>query len=178
MRLTTPTARISYELLHRSGIDNATHDLCVDRLNAKGETVTLFHADCSAPGWKTFGLDVTYFSFEKPPAEDMMLIADARVIVDALVYWIDVASRREAVHDPDTEQKLRKKAEEFKALQKTRGLRIRFHEQRRLGVDGHGAEEKQKYQEEVESCRRRQENGANGDERFQRVSPGSGVAKE
>ncbi|KAH4060477.1 hypothetical protein HBH49_002790 [Parastagonospora nodorum] len=106
------STRISYELLHRSGIDNATYDLCVDRLSAKGETITLFHADCSAPGWKMFGLDVAYFSFEKPPVEDMIPIADAHVIVDALVYCIDVASCRGAVHDPDMEYKLRKEVED------------------------------------------------------------------
>jgi hypothetical protein len=69
-----------------------------------------------------FGLDVAYFSFEKPPVEDMIPIADAHFIVDALVYCIDFASCREAVHGPDTEYKLRKEVEDYKALHTTRRL--------------------------------------------------------
>jgi hypothetical protein len=125
-RLTINAARISYEPLKRGilsgrahGIGNATHDLCIDRLNAKRETVTLFYADCSAPGWKTFGLDTAYSSFDKPSVTDMTPISNANIIVDALVYCIDVTSRREAVHDPDIEHKLLEEVEEYKVRQKS-----------------------------------------------------------
>jgi hypothetical protein len=119
-------ARISFErykggspIFPKHGVDNATHYLTIDRLNAKGDITALLHADCLALGWQTWGMEVPYYTFGKPLVKDMIPITNTDVVVDALVYCVDVASGREAVHDPETEHKLAEEVKEYKALQKS-----------------------------------------------------------
>jgi hypothetical protein len=123
--LTFPSARISFEAFkdcspfnRNHGVDNATHYLTIDRLNGKGDTTTLLHADCSAPDWQMWGMDAPYYTLGKPAAKDMTPITSTKVVIDALVHCIDIASGREAVHDPDTEHQLAQEVTEYKALQK------------------------------------------------------------
>jgi hypothetical protein len=104
--------------LHRQGVDDATHDLTIDRLNAQFKTTTLLNVECCAPGWQIWGLDAAHYAYGKPAAKDMIPIASPFVVVDALVHCVDVTSRREAVHDPDTEHKLAQEVREYKAAQK------------------------------------------------------------
>ena len=119
----TATARVSLELYNGTspfapshGVDNATHNLTIDRLNAKFDTVLLFHADCCAPGWEIWGVE--HPNPLRPSTEDKIPITNPNIIVDALVHCIDNTSHREAVHDPDTEYKLTQEVKEYKKLQK------------------------------------------------------------
>jgi hypothetical protein len=99
------------------GVDNATHLIALDRLNAGNKDVTLISVDCLAPGWQMWALDTPYFSPTKPAIEDRIPVTDPIVIVDALVHCIDVKSRREAVHNPDADHEFEQKDKDYRALQ-------------------------------------------------------------
>jgi len=90
------------------------------RHNVKLDTVVLFHADCADSAWETWGTGDP--NPLRPAAEHRIPIARPGVIVDALVHCIDVASRREAVHEPDALHKLREDVGRYEALQGERSL--------------------------------------------------------
>jgi hypothetical protein len=82
------------------GIDKATHVLNISCLTAKLERKRIMVADLAAPGWETWG--------SNEPDGTRIPFANPRVIIEALVYCVDVSSGREAVHDPDAVHELRK----------------------------------------------------------------------
>lgn len=89
------------------GVDGATHSISISRLNAKEESIRLFVADCSAPGWKMWGSNT-----DTNAKEGKIPITDPTIIIDAIVHCIDRASGRTAVHDPDRDDTLRARCKE------------------------------------------------------------------
>lgn len=95
-------------------VDDATYMLDIWRLNAKLEPIRMLEAHCCAPGWETWGsheVDGTHLP-----------IADTRVVIEAIVHCIDVTSRREAIHSPDTMHKLEEDLKQYARFQEARSL--------------------------------------------------------
>lgn len=78
-------------------IEGVTHRLSISKPNCHSKKwVQLLQVDCGASNWEMWGV-----------ADDgsKILITDPNIIVDALVHCIDRTSGRDAVHDPDMENK-------------------------------------------------------------------------
>ncbi|KAF9699195.1 hypothetical protein EKO04_003275 [Ascochyta lentis] len=93
------------------GHDEATRILDLLRPGKEGISNILISLHCEAPTWKTW-----YCSATKPSKK--IYLSEPEVVVDALVHCIDRASGREAVHDPETDHKLRQERAEFLETQK------------------------------------------------------------
>ncbi|CAN9310290.1 unnamed protein product [Alternaria alternata] len=121
--------------------DKSTHYLKIVRLNTKNEWTSVFTADCSAPGWQTWGSDTDTSPGPNPAltAKEWIKVREAGMInniprsrptwtsthilpskiVDALVHCVDRASRRQAVHDPDVDHELEEQWDRFASLEAT-----------------------------------------------------------
>lgn len=78
--------------------DGATHVLSFQRPRRGGTSTTLASFYCASPKWKTWYRDDGKTSTER-------YVADAKVVVDAIVHCIDRSSGREAEAERTWEQK-------------------------------------------------------------------------
>ncbi|KAH7402704.1 hypothetical protein BKA66DRAFT_436108 [Pyrenochaeta sp. MPI-SDFR-AT-0127] len=117
------TTRVAYYRHMRApggrliGVDGSTHYLTVSRLGATLQTITIFTADCSAPGWKMWSSNAPD-DYHNSNARGTHPITNPIFIVDAIVHCIDRASGRQAVHDPNAIHKLRKDVAYYEGLKK------------------------------------------------------------
>ncbi|KAF1913645.1 hypothetical protein BDU57DRAFT_502319 [Ampelomyces quisqualis] len=115
--LRDPCSKFAFEQsLREDGIriDNATHMLKISCLTAKLKHKRILIADLAAPGWKTWG--------SNEPDGAKIPFANPRVIIEALVYCVDVSSGRDAVHDPDALHELQKDVLWFDQMKAAGGL--------------------------------------------------------
>lgn len=70
----------------------------ISRLNAKSEQKPIFEADYGGNSWEVWGAN--------EPGGDKTPFTDMDIIMDALVYCVDVTSDRDPVHDPNAELEL------------------------------------------------------------------------
>ncbi|KAB2107230.1 hypothetical protein AG0111_0g4643 [Alternaria gaisen] len=137
--------------------DETTHYLIMGRFNTKNEWTVVFKADCSAPGWQTWGSDIDTSPGPNPTltAEESTKVVGGRMInnipqsrptwtsthilpskfVDALVHCVDRASQRQAVHDPEVDHKLQEHLNQFRFLEATGSLTTSDMDEWRLMVE-------------------------------------------
>jgi hypothetical protein len=106
------TACVTYKTKQYWGARSSmpTHSLMITHTSAKMKAVLDFEAECSAPGWRMYGLETAYFGSDKPDDSDMIPINDPRVVVDALAHCVDRATGREPAHAPDLDQNRMRRA--------------------------------------------------------------------